>query len=397
METLEGDNAFQCRRCWKYLNPELVLLRRAAKEERRRKRQVKQANGAGASLRVATSDMDLRSSRESDIDHFLPVSPTVEVSPPDIMSMLDLADRTMMTAMHSTPMEPPSETESEHLAGDDSSSIARSTDVEDTTDGNLTDSSLTSFRRPNLALTKANVLALAVPPPSHSSSFASDSALSKSTTSGARSAASASTQGTTSTRFVLPDLRPTKVPPKATRHILRRAHKRYLIHPHLPPVLTIHFKRFQQTSKSSMFGSAFVNLKKRDDALSFPQELDLTPFLAPLEGPPRSTPGRSSGPSSEATVPAGGTDEFLVGTAKYRLYAVVVHVGTLREGHFTSFVLSDRWIEREKKNKEKVVEEVTVEEEKSSIPRSRKWFFCSDEIVRQCTLQEVLESKAYML
>lgn len=69
------------------------------------------------------------------------------------------------------------------------------------------------------------------------------------------------------------------LPPRAKRFVLRRAHKRYLISS-LPQVLVLHLKRFQQTSKSSLFGS-FNNLKKLDDKVTFPLYLDMAPFMAP--------------------------------------------------------------------------------------------------------------------
>lgn len=148
-----------------------------------------------------------------------------------------------------------------------------------------------------------------------------------------------------------------------------------------------------------------MNLKKRDDFLSFPEEMDLTPFLAPLETPPRATSERAGAAAVDekhaahhhrhwpGQRPQGPADEFIVGTARYRLYAVVVHHGNLREGHYTSYVLSDRY--RDKTGKGAPV--VDAEEGKEETRRERKWFFCSDELVRLCTLEEVLRSKAYML
>lgn len=149
-----------------------------------------------------------------------------------------------------------------------------------------------------------------------------------------------------------------KAPPKSQRQILRRAHKRYLISPaELPPVLVIHLKRFMQTSKSSLFGSAFVNLKKRDDPVSFPKEMDLAPFLAPRGKPPKNPyveeidhahkahwkhwghhgkKKQEDGDVSEGSsiAPASKTIELEKEDqdTKYRLYAVVVHFGTIDTG-----------------------------------------------------------------
>lgn len=145
----------------------------------------------------------------------------------------------------------------------------------------------------------------------------------------------------------------TKVPPRKQRHILRRAHKRYLISPtDLPPVLVVHLKRFMQTSKSSLFGSAFVNLKKRDDPVSFPREMDLTPFLAPSGKPPRLNPnafgsderGRGGAPRAEENGDHHRHHQHKVElekethNARYRLYAVVVHFGDLNTGTLPSFL-----------------------------------------------------------
>jgi ubiquitin carboxyl-terminal hydrolase 16/45 len=60
----------------------------------------------------------------------------------------------------------------------------------------------------------------------------------------------------------LPVGRP-KMPPrmKSKHFVLRRAFKRYLI-AKAPEVLVFHFKRFKQTSKSTMTFSSFYNLKK---------------------------------------------------------------------------------------------------------------------------------------
>lgn len=160
------------------------------------------------------------------------------------------------------------------------------------------------------------------------------------------------------------------VPPKSSQHILRRAHKRYLISPlDLPPVLVIHLKRFMQTSKSSLFGSAFVNLKKRDEMVTFPKEMDLMPFLAPKGRAPRSgksrdeeesagegaREGRKERTRSGASSVRPGREGVGLGVgkvqqqqpeeeaveiqkvvevehARYRLYGIVVHFGTLSTG-----------------------------------------------------------------
>ncbi|BGP50791.1 hypothetical protein JCM10450v2_006717 [Rhodotorula kratochvilovae] len=198
-----------------------------------------------------------------------------------------------------------------------------------------------------------------------------------------------------------PAAKATKPPPKKQRHILRRAHKRYLISPcDLPPVLVVHLKRFMQTSKSSLFGAAFVNLKKRDDPVSFPREMDLSPFLAPAGRPPRVHPnafGSAPAPDAEVRKRASWRSglrhahahaeveqpvelEKEVHNARYRLYAAVVHHGSLDTGHYASYVLSNRYGRGDGAGK-----------------GERRWVFCSDEDVTAVSEAEVLRSKAYML
>lgn len=68
---------------------------------------------------------------------------------------------------------------------------------------------------------------------------------------------------------------------KSTHYVLRRAFKRYMI-ARAPPVLVFHFKRFRLPSKSSaVYASSFASLKKSDEFISFPDLLDLSPFIAP--------------------------------------------------------------------------------------------------------------------
>jgi hypothetical protein len=70
---------------------------------------------------------------------------------------------------------------------------------------------------------------------------------------------------------------------KSQHFVLQRAFKRYMI-ARAPPVLVFHFKRFQQSSKQSaanMYSGSFAALKKIDDFVSFPERIDLSPFLAP--------------------------------------------------------------------------------------------------------------------
>jgi ubiquitin C-terminal hydrolase len=109
--------------------------------------------------------------------------------------------------------------------------------------------------------------------------------------------------------------------PQAKQVVMRPAYKRYLI-ASAPPVLIIQLKRFQQISKIPTLSFAY-GFKKLDDYITFPEYLDLGPFLTPrkedfgLRGK-----NKGKGKVSEAD------------PCKYRLYAVVVH-----HGHMVSVIL----------------------------------------------------------
>jgi len=104
--------------------------------------------------------------------------------------------------------------------------------------------------------------------------------------------------------------------PPSKQMIMRAAYKRYLIATP-PPILVIHLKRFQQMSKNPIisFSSSF---KKLEDYVSFPEYLDLAPYLAPkreqyVDAKLGYVRGRTKRPER----------------CMYRLYAVVVHIGNM--------------------------------------------------------------------
>ncbi|KAF8648912.1 hypothetical protein AX16_006134 [Volvariella volvacea WC 439] len=135
--------------------------------------------------------------------------------------------------------------------------------------------------------------------------------------------------------------------------IMRPAFKRYLISVP-PPVLVVHFKRFQQVAPSNklfsssgssgipslpyshLFPSFSHGFKKLDDYVTFPEYLDLGPYLAPR----KEDYGLGSGASG-----AGTKEQYLkIGKKKeerekcmYRLYAVVVHIGNMLGGHYVAY------------------------------------------------------------
>ena len=127
--------------------------------------------------------------------------------------------------------------------------------------------------------------------------------------------AQAATQQSTST----PQTKPKEKKPKPV--IMRPAYKRYLISLP-PPVLVIHLKRFQQTSKMPLISFSH-GLKKLDDYVSFPEYLDLKPFLAPK----KEDYGLGKKKKKDMVKRKGEK-------CMYRLYAVVVHIGNMVSSSF---------------------------------------------------------------
>ena len=103
--------------------------------------------------------------------------------------------------------------------------------------------------------------------------------------------------------------------PKSKQVVMRRFYKRYLI-ADPPLILVVHLKRFQQTSKTP-FMSFSAGFKKLDDYVTFPECLDITPFLAPNKED-FGLPIKKFRQNSRAQ-----------GRCMYRLYAVVVHIGNI--------------------------------------------------------------------
>lgn len=111
----------------------------------------------------------------------------------------------------------------------------------------------------------------------------------------------------------------------------------------LPVVVCFHFKRFEHYAKS----------KKIDTLIPFPEELDMTPFMA-------------------ATVKENNNTIKSVGLCMenlYSLFAVVNHQGTLEVGHYTNFIRQ----------------------------RKSQWFKCDDGWITKSSIEEVLSSEGYLL
>ncbi|XP_064609378.1 ubiquitin carboxyl-terminal hydrolase 22-like isoform X2 [Liolophura sinensis] len=118
----------------------------------------------------------------------------------------------------------------------------------------------------------------------------------------------------------------------------------------LPVVVCFHLKRFEHSTGYH---------KKISTYVSFPEELDMTPFMS-------SSRNNNNGYSNQIVLESTNS---LSCDNKYSLFAVVNHSGTIEAGHYTCFI-------RQHKN---------------------QWFKCDDHMITKAVPQEVLNSEGYLL
>ncbi|TYJ56658.1 hypothetical protein B9479_002588 [Cryptococcus floricola] len=187
---------------------------------------------------------------------------------------------------------------------------------------------------------------------------------------------------------------------KSKHFVMGRAFKRFLISKP-PPVMVFHMKRFKQISS---YSASFSSLRKIDDFVSFPEQLDIAPYLAPNRKDYKMTPtpNGAHAPFMDWPHPMQGpaTDPVL-----YKLYAVVVHIGDMVSGHYIAYVLVDpevmfgkeasKTVEGEDEQAEEPATPRTLPQDRKGVDR-RVWAFCSDEVIREVNVEEVLRAKAYL-
>ncbi|CAN9514122.1 unnamed protein product [Ophioblennius macclurei] len=146
---------------------------------------------------------------------------------------------------------------------------------------------------------------------------------------------------------------------KKVEKIYTSARKQMLISL-LPPVITLHLKRFHQ---------AGMNLRKVNRHVDFPLVLDLAPFCS------ASCKNLASG------------ERVL-----YSLYGIVEHSGSMRGGHYTAYVkvrVPQRKTELHHKNQSGAKD--------TSSSSQGQWVYVSDTTVQMVPESRVLNSQAYLL
>ncbi|XP_056618431.1 ubiquitin carboxyl-terminal hydrolase 45 [Triplophysa dalaica] len=145
---------------------------------------------------------------------------------------------------------------------------------------------------------------------------------------------------------------------KKAEKVYTSARKQMLISA-LPPVVTLHLKRFHQ---------AGMNLRKVNRHVDFPLILDLAPFCS-------------------ATCKNLGSGERVL----YSLYGIVEHSGSMRGGHYTAYVKVRNPPRRTEQRRNQ-----SGPREASSAPQGQ-WVYVSDTNVQTVPESRVLNSQAYLL
>lgn len=115
----------------------------------------------------------------------------------------------------------------------------------------------------------------------------------------------------------------------------------------LPIVACFHLKRFEHSTGYHKKISTFV---------SFPEELDMTPFM-------------SSSRSNNNGYNMHSAPSITCDNNRYSLFAVVNHYGTIESGHYTCYIRSLK----------------------------EQWYRCEDHLIKRATAGEVLNSEGYLL
>ncbi|EED84907.1 predicted protein [Postia placenta Mad-698-R] len=171
--------------------------------------------------------------------------------------------------------------------------------------------------------------------------------------------------------------------------ILRRMYKRYLI-ADPPPILVVHLKRFQQTGRTHTV-TFTGGVKKLDEFVSFPEYLDVAPYLAPR----REDFGLDDKATRAEAKEAGKDARF------------VVHIGNMLGGHYVAYTAlppshplagsskpgGSSGSDTPSAHKPSI--EIAEGVVKPPKPH-RQWAYISDTVVRLTTLEEVLKAKAYI-
>jgi len=140
-----------------------------------------------------------------------------------------------------------------------------------------------------------------------------------------------------------------------TRCKLKRRATKTLSLARLPPVLVIHFKRFEANGRFS---------DKIDTFVDYPlKSLDLTDLM-----PPPLPPGADQSLLNGGLPMSREDPRTQLGPYKYDLYGVTNHYGNLSSGHYTAFVAS-----------------------------RGGWLYCDDSSVKNVDAKQVVNQKAYFL
>lgn len=127
----------------------------------------------------------------------------------------------------------------------------------------------------------------------------------------------------------------------------------------LPIVASFHLKRFEHSSQIDRKISTFI---------SFPAELDMTPFMSSHKRQQNMDTHSRHHNNNNAETSGTQPDNLIFADNRYSLFAVVNHLGSLDAGHYTAYVKQMQGY----------------------------WFKCDDHMITRASLREVLDSEGWV-
>ncbi|KAG8708394.1 hypothetical protein FRC08_018920 [Ceratobasidium sp. 394] len=398
VEVLEGDNAFACRRCWKIAHGiPLGRARQGAPDVNRTKGGQPSKESVGT---TAASDSLHDSDSSSDEGSLLPPPP------PGV----------------------PLRRASTSGVGSGSEQWARDTVLRRPSSPPIVEDGALTMRIPTIGMAspdaeRARPFPASPPPASPVLAPTSTQELTETGSSGVTLEPTAPTSElgpiiaapVPRTPITLPTTLPPKpnasltAIPRSQQYIHRRALKRYLIATP-PPVLVIHLKRFQQVAGACTF--LFGNLRKLDDFVAFPEVIDIAPFVAPNReeyGMGRAKKTGAARANDKVTTDGPRLGWFGRGkeeekAVKYKLYAVVVHIGSMLDGHYIAYIalppvppLTPDGEDAPAVSEDPAANKSGDAKDKEGKDKDkRQWVYISDTTVRPVSFEEVSKAKAYL-
>lgn len=157
-----------------------------------------------------------------------------------------------------------------------------------------------------------------------------------------------------------------------------------------PPVLVLHLKRFQHDGRTG-------RLTKLDTPVRFPFELDLSPFMAPAPAAGSASLKQQQKQSSQQQQQQQSSQQQQQPPPLYDLVGVVVHMGTMRGGHYVAYVKRAAAANAANGGANGAGSSSSASNGSGAAAPAGQWWYASDASVKPVSESEVANTQAYLL